>query len=110
MPDFETLVYLTDVEEGRLRISALATAMDWERSRLSHHIKRMEARGLVTREGCPEDGRGAFVAITPEGRAAIEQAAPSHVRSVRRLVIDVLSDDELQELGRITDKLLARLA
>lgn len=109
MPDFEALVYLTDVEEGRLRISALAGAMDWERSRLSHHIKRMEARGLVTRAECPEDGRGAFVAITPAGRAAIQRAAPAHVRSVRRLVIDVLSDEELEQLGRITDKLLAQL-
>jgi DNA-binding MarR family transcriptional regulator len=109
MPDFEALVHLTDVPEGRLRISALATAMDWERSRLSHHIKRMEARGLVSREGCLEDGRGAFVAITPTGRAAIEQAAPAHVREVRRLFVDALSDEELDELGRITGKLLTRL-
>lgn len=109
MPDFEALVYLTDIPEGRLRISVLAEAMDWERSRLSHHIKRMEKRALVSREECPEDGRGAFVAITPAGRAAIERAAPEHVRTVRRLVVDVLSDEELEQLGRITDKLLAEL-
>lgn len=109
MADFEVLVNLTDVAEGRLRISELATSMDWERSRLSHHVKRMEARGLVSREGCPDDGRGAFVTITPSGRRAIEHAAPHHVQAVRRLVVDVLSDDELAQLGAITGKLLGRL-
>src|SRR3990170_4212953 len=69
--DFEVLVNLTDVPDGRLRPSELASAMQWDRSRLSHHVKRMEARGLITREGCPEDGRGAFVGITEAGRTAI---------------------------------------
>src|SRR5688500_9000571 len=78
MADFEVLVHLTDVPDGRLRPSELASSMQWDRSRLSHHIKRMEARGLLTRVGCPEDGRGAFVGITETGRTAIEGAAPAH--------------------------------
>ena len=105
--DFEVLVNLTDVSEGRLRISELASNLNWERSRVSHHLKRMEARGLVDRAGCPEDGRGSFVGITRAGRDAIEQAAPDHVETVRRLVIDVLTDEELETLGRLTEKLLA---
>lgn len=109
MADFEVLVNLTDVPEGRLRISELAANMAWERSRVSHQLKRMEARGLVDRAGCPDDGRGSFVGITPAGRAAIEQAAPSHVEAVRRLVVDVLTEEELATLGRLTDKLLARM-
>jgi DNA-binding MarR family transcriptional regulator len=109
MADFEVLVNLTDRPEGRLRISELATSMNWERSRVSHHLKRMEARGLVDRAGCPDDGRGSFVGITPAGRQAIERAAPDHVETVRRLVIDVLSDEELDTLGRLTTKLLAQL-
>jgi DNA-binding MarR family transcriptional regulator len=109
MADFEVLVNLTDRPEGRLRISELATSMNWERSRVSHHLKRMEARGLVDRAGCPDDGRGSFVGITPAGRQAIERAAPDHVETVRRLVIDVLSDEELDALGRLTTKLLAQL-
>ena len=107
MADFEVLVNLTDVTEGRLRISELASNMNWERSRVSHHLKRMEARGLVDRAGCPDDGRGSFVGITRAGRDAIERAAPDHVESVRRLVIDVLTDEELETLGRLTDKLLS---
>jgi DNA-binding MarR family transcriptional regulator len=109
MADFEVLVNLTDVPEGRLRISELANEMNWERSRVSHHLKRMEARGLVDRAGCPDDGRGSFVNITRAGRDAIERAAPDHVEDVRRLVIDALTDEELGTLGRLTDKLLARL-
>lgn len=110
MADFEVLVNLTDVPDGRLRISELAESMNWERSRVSHQLRRMEGRGLVDRAGCPDDGRGSFVGITAAGRAAIEQAAPEHVEEVRRLVVDVLSDEEFLELGRIADKILAGLA
>ena len=104
--DFEVLVNLTDSEDSRLRVCDLATHMLWERSRVSHHVKRMEGRGLVQRTECPEDGRGAFVGITPAGRAAIEQAAPGHVRAVRRLMFDALSDDEVDCLARTIDRLL----
>lgn len=107
--DFEVLVVLTDVPEGRLRASELASTMTWDRSRLSHHIKRMEARGLIERRECPEDGRGAFVTITEAGRRAIEKAAPGHVREVRRLVVDALTPEELRQLGAIMDKVLRRL-
>jgi DNA-binding MarR family transcriptional regulator len=109
LQDFGVLVQLTDVPEGRVRIAELASVMNWERSRLSHHITRMEGRGLVRREECSQDGRGAFAAITTTGRTAIEGAAPSHACMVRRLVFDDLTDEELQTLGAITDRVLARL-
>lgn len=109
LPDFDVLVQLTDSPEGRVRANDLARALHWERSRLSHHVTRMERRGLIRREECPDDRRGAFVVITPEGRAAIEQAAPGHVRAVRDLVFDALTDDELGSLGHITRKVLSRL-
>jgi DNA-binding MarR family transcriptional regulator len=106
MPDFDVLVHLTDNVEGRLRVTDLAGLMKWERSRVSHHLTRMERRGLVQRTECPEDGRGAFVGITAAGRAAIEQAAPGHVRAVRRLMFDALTHDEIEHLGGAIDKLL----
>jgi len=107
MPDFEVLVLLTDAESGQERISDLARALDWERSRLSHHLKRMEKRKLISRADCDDDGRGSFAVITPEGRAAIEQAAPGHVDAVRRWVVDVLSDDELDQLAALAAKIQA---
>jgi DNA-binding MarR family transcriptional regulator len=91
------------------RVTDLARLLLWERSRLSHHVTRMERRGLVERVECPEDARGAFVAVTAAGRSAIGHAAPGHVRAVRRLVFDGLSSAEVDGLGSIVDKLLARM-
>jgi DNA-binding MarR family transcriptional regulator len=108
MPDFEVLVNLTDSPEGRVRVTDLATQMLWERSRLSHHVTRMERRGMVERSDCAEDGRGAWIVITPAGRAAIEKAAPGHVETVRRLVFDVLTEDEAGTLGALLGKMLYR--
>ena len=109
LQDFEVLVHLSEVDDGRLRISQLASAMGWERSRLSHHFKRMEARGLVEREECPEDHRGAFVVLTSTGRDAIERAAPGHARTVRDLVFAAFPDDDLEVVARFTDLVLRRL-
>jgi DNA-binding MarR family transcriptional regulator len=69
----------------------------------------MEGRGLVERMQCSEDGRGAFVVITPQGRAAIEEAAPGHVMAVRRLIFNTLNGEEKAALAAVIDKLLARL-
>ena len=109
LPDFEVLVLLTDDPQGRIRVSDLARALQWERSRLSHHLTRMEKRGLVERAECPEDGRGALVLLSPSGREAIEQAAPAHVRTVRSLFVDRLDDADVADLGRIVGKLLTGL-
>jgi len=109
MPDFEVLVHLTDSREGQMRVTDLARLLQWERSRVSHHVTRMESRHLVRRVECAEDGRGAFIVITPQGRAAIEQAAPGHVNTVRRLVFDALSPEEIDALAMIIGKVLARL-
>jgi DNA-binding MarR family transcriptional regulator len=109
MPDFEVLIHLTDSPEGRMRVTDLARLLQWERSRVSHHVTRMERRGLVQRVECAEDARGAFIVITPQGRAAIEQAAPCHVNTVRRLVFDALSPQEVEAFSTIIEKALARL-
>lgn len=107
--DYGVLVSLTDVPEGRQRLLELARALEWEKSRMSHHITRMVKRGLVVREECAEDGRGAFVVITPAGREAIAAAAPRHVEAVRQLVVDVLTPEELGDLQRICERILQRL-
>lgn len=105
MPDYVVLVNLTETEEGRLRASELADRLGWERSRLSHHISRMETRGLVERVSCPSDKRGAFVVVTPKGRDAIAEAAPGHVRAVRRALFDRLDEDDRAQLARLLGKL-----
>lgn len=108
-PDYVVLVALTDRPEGRCRAFELGGDLGWEKSRLSHHVTRMVARGLVRREPCPGDQRGAFVVVTDHGRAAIEAAAPGHVAAVRRYVIDPLSPAQLDDLASIAASVLAAL-
>ncbi|WP_298752421.1 MarR family transcriptional regulator [uncultured Serinicoccus sp.] len=110
LQDFETLVRLSESGEGRLRVSALADEMHWERSRLSHHLRRMGARGLVEKVECPEDGRGSFVVLTPAGREALEGAAPDHVRTVRQVFLDGMSAPERDALLRVLTRVLDRVA
>lgn len=109
LPDFDVLVQLTDGLEGRVRVTDLARALHWERSRVSHHVTRMERRGLVRREECHTDGRGAWVVLTGQGRTAIERAAPRHVATVRRLVFDALTPQEAEVMATVVDKVLAHL-
>ena len=109
LSDFEVLVALTDTLEGRVRVSDLARELNWERSRVSHHVTRMERRGLVERSECSDDGRGAWVVLTEHGRSAIERAAPGHARAVRRLIFDDLSPDELAVMSGVIDTVLGRL-
>jgi DNA-binding MarR family transcriptional regulator len=110
LPDFDVLVHLTDASANRVRVFELARTLQWEKSRLSHHLARMQRRGLVAREECPSDARGAFIVLTPEGREAIEEAAPQHVETVQRLFFDGLTEDQVRVLATISDRVLARLA
>ena len=109
MADFGVLVQLSEADGGRLRAFELGRALDWEKSRLSHHLTRMEKRGLVRREDCGSDRRGAFVLVTDAGRAAIEAAAPAHVEAVRAAVFDVLTSEQVDQLGEACAAVLAGL-
>jgi DNA-binding MarR family transcriptional regulator len=109
LSDFDVLVQLTDRTEPRMRVTELAEALQWEKSRLSHHLTRMQRRGLVCREQCPDDARGAYIALTEQGRTAIERAAPSHVETVRDLVFDQLTDEQVDTLAAIADRVRTRL-
>ncbi|MFS8100598.1 MarR family transcriptional regulator [Lentzea alba] len=109
MADFAVLVQLTDTVDGRVRVLELARSLHWEKSRISHHVARMEKRGLVRRENCRDDGRGSFVVLTDQGRSAIEEAAPSHAETVRHLVFDQLSGAEVEALREISEKVFTRL-
>lgn len=104
MPDYQVLSTLSESADHRRRLTELAAQMQWSPSRLSHHVSRMEQRGLVTRENCSDDLRGAFVVLGSRGWAAIRDAAPAHVASVREHLIDLLDADELAALTTIGEK------
>jgi DNA-binding MarR family transcriptional regulator len=107
--DYAVLVHLSEAPEGRLRPFELSGLAEWEKSRLSHHLTRMERRGLVERQECPSDSRGAFVALTDSGRAAIEAAAPLHVEQVRRWFLSAMTSEQLDVLTAIADEVLSGL-
>ncbi|MFP3464631.1 MarR family winged helix-turn-helix transcriptional regulator [Leifsonia sp. SIMBA_070] len=107
--DYAVLLALTEASDRTLRSSELADAIDWERSRVSHHLGRMERRGLIQRTDCPSDNRGAFVVLTEDGFQAIRRASGPHLRAVKRLFADVLDADQLEALADVLDTLRTHL-
>lgn len=109
LADYEILVHLSESPERRMRMSELADKVLSSRSRLSHQVDRMERAGLVTREHCVDDRRGSFAVLTDHGWDVLVSAAPDHVASVRRHLVDVLDAPEFAALGascrRIADRL-----
>ena len=110
LQDYGVLVALTEQPDARLRAFELGRVLGWEKSRLSHHIGRMEKRGLVSREACASDRRGLNIVITPKGRQALEAAAPGHVEQVRRAFIDLLTPAQIASLTDITRTVVDALA
>jgi len=107
--DYAVLLALTEAEGQQLRSSELAVHVGWERSRLSHHLGRMEGRGLIRRDDCATDNRGAEIVLTDAGTAAFRRASSSHLHAVRELFVDALTPDQITAAGEIAAALKARL-
>ena len=108
--DYEILAVLSELPEGRMPAQELGALVGWEKSRLSHQIRRMQDRGLVAREANPADGRSAMICLLPAGRRAIQDAAPQHVRNVRRHFTDLFTPAELDTLAALNERVLHHLA
>jgi DNA-binding MarR family transcriptional regulator len=108
--DYALLVPLSEAGDGALRARDLGRATGWDRSRVSHQLRRMEARGLVERSDCATDARGKMVRLTETGRRAIEAAAPGHVEAVRAAFVDLLSPQEVAALTTIATRVADRAA
>jgi DNA-binding MarR family transcriptional regulator len=98
-PDFGVLTRLVELGDGKLRQSDLAKSMGWHRSRLSHHLTRMEQRELLRRRDSPDGG--VEVEVTPAGRKAAVAARPVHATAVRRHLVEPLSRGERESLRAI---------
>jgi DNA-binding MarR family transcriptional regulator len=109
-PDYDVLSTLSEVDDSRWRAGDLAERLSWSTSRLTHHVNRMQARGLVAREGCADDGRGAVICLTSDGWATLRAAAPRHVRSVREHFIDLLTEEQIDVLAAIGATVTGHLA
>jgi len=106
LADYDLLVPLSAAPDGRMRAKDLAAEVCWEKSRLSKHLARMDARGLVGRKPSPEDARGVLVELTDAGRAALERAAPNHVELVRTLFIDPMTEEQARALRELADRVV----
>ncbi|MFI7582717.1 MarR family winged helix-turn-helix transcriptional regulator [Kocuria sp. M1N1S27] len=107
--EYEVLVQLSESSTGVVRSRDLLHELGWERSRLSHLLSRMARRGLLERLPCDSDARGLDVRITPEGRRAIEAAAPGHLQVVRAALIDHLTREEMDAMLSVSGKVVPRL-
>jgi DNA-binding MarR family transcriptional regulator len=104
---YEILVHLSEAPGRALRMSELARASTYSRSRLSHAVTRLEERGLVQRRDCPTDRRGQLAQLTDDGFALLESAAPGHVEQVRRSLIDALTAEQVSQLAAISAAVIA---
>ena len=108
--DYEVLAVLSAHDGDCMPARDLCNALGWEKSRVSHQVRRMQTDGLISREPNPDDARSIMVCLLPAGRAAIENAAPRHVEDVRRNFIDLLTPAELDTLATLNERVLHHLA
>ena len=109
MADYHVLLALSEADGNRLRSSELAERIAWERSRLSHHLGRMEKRGLIRREECAEDSRGADAVLSEAGARSFKVGSIPHLEAVRELFVDALSPEQLEQMRSLTASLRGHL-
>lgn len=107
--EYEVLALLSESDRRTLQMSELAAGTNSSLSRLSHVVDRLEKRGWVTRQTCPNDGRAAQAVLTESGLAKVVEAAPDHVRAVRELVVDAITPAQLRQLGSAAAKIGHRI-
>ncbi|GAA5154195.1 MarR family winged helix-turn-helix transcriptional regulator [Amycolatopsis dongchuanensis] len=109
LADFDVLVALTSDEDATLSVSDLAVRIGWERSRVSHHVRRMAGRGLVQTSVSAEDKRVTVVSLTASGRETLATASPSHIALVRTMFLDALDDHGTGEFAEWFEKIYDNL-
>lgn len=109
LSDFSVLVTLSEGDEAGLRARMLGERLGWDRSRVSHQVRRMEKRGLVEKNACETDGRGTMVGLTESGRSALESVAPDHVALVRSVYIDSLDENDRRVLDEVFSRVIRNI-
>lgn len=107
--EYVVMAWLSEAEDRRLPMSELAHLADGSLSRLSHCVKRLEAKGWIRRSPAPDDGRTNIATLTPAGMAKVVQTAPGHTEAVRRHVFDVLSESEVSDLAAIASRITSTI-
>ena len=84
-------------------MAMLADSVSHSRSPGDAHRQPDGGAGLVARDACVSDGRGVEAVLTEQGRAALEEAAPTHVAGVRQFLVDLVDEDDFEAVGRVFD-------
>lgn len=108
--EYEVLVVLSEYPKNSARMSQLAQDTNQSRSRLTHTVNRMETEGLIYRTTAHDDGRGVLACLTRLGEQKLHEAAPDHVASVRRYLVDPISEEDWAGFGRAMQAVLDNAA
>ena len=108
--ELEVLMALVRSPGRRLRVRDLAELTGWEKSRVSHQVTRMEARGLVEREDCAEDRRASWIRLSGDGRRVLVRALPKHTATIRRILFDAITPEQQNELLAIANRMTEAMA
>lgn len=107
---YQVLAMLSEAPDRQMRMAELASAVWSSPSRISHAIARLEEAGWVARRPAPADGRGQIASLTEAGYATLAAAAPGHARSVRSILFEDLTPEQLEAFGNVCRSALSRLA
>ena len=111
--DYQLLAMLSEAPDRRLRMCDLADSLRLTRSGLTRRMEGVLKKKLVTRVQSEDDGRVAYASLTPKGLELLKTAAPRHLESVRRLMIDLLTPTEIKlfasAFGKISENLSREL-
>jgi DNA-binding MarR family transcriptional regulator len=107
--EYEVLLAINLSPERQLRVTAIALAIGWEKSRVSHLVTRMEKRGLLTRTECPSDARGSWIGLTTSGRRSVLAAIRGHTRAVRQYFLDLLSPEDAAAIESLSGRVISAI-
>ena len=109
MPEYSVLLMTDRAGEAGIRPSVLAHKVVFSRSRLTHTLKRLESRDLISRRPCQRDGRGGLVFLTDAGKRLFDEAAIVQRDVIRRLFLNEITPEEIDMLTGLFSRVSERI-
>jgi DNA-binding MarR family transcriptional regulator len=110
MSEIEVLMALVRAPGRRLRVRELVAATGWEKSRISHQVTRLEARGFIDRQACADDHRASYIHLTGHGRRVVVHALPEHTATIRRILFDPLTEEQQAQFLEVSRRMAEAIA